>query len=382
MTPVLFPASATAFDTNGIGRLPDAASCAVTEELNGAFELELTYPADGIHAAEIEEGAIILSPYDESGDRQPFRIYKRTDALDGVFTALARHVSGDLTRIPVMPFTAATPAAALSGIKNYAAVTCPFTFTTDMTGSGYFAVEVPVSAKAALGGGEGSVLGVFGGEVKYDRFAVSVLSRRGADTPVTIRYGKNMTGLEVVSEATAAYNAVVPYCKTQEGVITCSPPVVAHGSYTDALPLDLSDAFDYVPSPAQLEAAALDWMAQHTPWVTERAITVNFVELWQTEEYKDVAPLQTVLLGDGVTVSYPKLGVDAAFRVVRTVFDVLRGRYDEITLGRENVTVATMFTELVQKVQEARDIAQEIANGTYTGGTWPDLYRPKAGRGI
>lgn len=370
MTPVLFPAAETAFTSNGIGRLSDAASCVVTEELNGAFELELKYPADGLHAAAIEEGAIILSPYDESGDTQPFRIYKRTDTLDGVFTALGRHISGDLTRIPVMPFTAATAAQALSGIKNHAAVPCPFTFTTDMTGSGYFAVEVPVSAKAALGGGEGSVLGVFGGDVKYNRFAVSVLSRRGANPPVTIRYGKNMTGLEVVSEATAAYNAVVPYCKTQEGVITCSPPVVAVGAYTDAMPLDLSDQFDYVPAPSQVYSAAVDWLAKNTPWVTERAITVNFVELWQTEEYKDVAPLQTVLLGDGVTVTYPKLGVDAAFRVVKTEYDVLRGRYSEITLGRENVTVVTMINELMQKVQEARDIAQEIANGVYRGGTF------------
>ena len=166
MMPVLFSSGETAFTSNGIGKLSDAATCVAMEELNGAFELELTYPADGLHAAEIAEGAILLSPYDESGDMQPFRIYKRTDTLDGVFTALARHISGDLTRIPVMPFTAATPAAALSGIKNNAAVACPFTFSTDKTNSGAFAVEVPVSAKAALGGGEGSVIGVFGGEVK------------------------------------------------------------------------------------------------------------------------------------------------------------------------------------------------------------------------
>lgn len=370
MTPVLYPASETAFTSNGLGRLSDAASCEVTEELNGAFELEITYPPEGAHAPEIVEGAIIMAPHDESGDMQPFRVYRRADVIDGVFTAYARHLAYDLTRIPVMPYTAASCSAALTGLSGHVAVTCPFTFSTDIVKTGSFVLEVPASAKAVLGDGEGSILGLFGGEVKYDRWAVSVLSRRGADKPVTIRYGKNMTGLEVVSEASAAYNAVVPYCKTQEGVVVCSPPVVAHGAYTDALPLDLSDAFDYVPSPAQLQTAALSWLNEHQPWVAERAINVSFVELWQTEEYKNVAPLQTVVLGDGVTVTYSKLGVDADFRIVKTVFDVLRGRYAGITLGRESVTVATMISELIRKVEEARDIAQEIANGTYGGGTF------------
>lgn len=371
MRPILYQADETDFATNGIGRLSDAVSCVVSEELNGAYELTLQYPPEGLHAAEIVEGRIIFAPHDENDDRQPFRIYKRTDVIDGVFTVYARHLAYDLTRVPVMPFTAATAPAALAGLKTHAATDCDFDFSTDVTAGGSFALEVPTSAKAALGGGEGSVVGVFGGEVEYDCRTVVLHARRGVNTNVVIRYGKNMTGLEVVSEAAAAYNAVVPYCKTQEGVVTCSPPVVYDGeTYSDAVPLDLSDAFDYVPSPAQLEDAAREWLDRYQPWIAEKAINVSFVQLRQTEEYKDFAPLERVLLGDSVTVRHAALGVDADFRVVRTEWDVLAGRYKELTLGRETVTVASMISEMVARIEEARDIAQEIANGTYGGGTF------------
>ncbi len=371
MRPVIYSANETDYTSNGLGRLSDAIRCVVTEELNGAYELELRYPANGLHAAEVAEGCQILVTHDETGDKQPFRIYKKTDTIDGIFTAFARHISGDLSRIPVMPFTASGVSAALAGLSSHAAVSCPFFFETDMTATGSFTLEVPASAKAALGSGSGSIIGVFGGEVEYDRRTVRLLARRGADTGVSIRYGKNMTGLEVVSEGSAAYNAVVPFCKTQEGVITCSPPVVYHGtSYADAVPLDMSDAFDYVPSQAQLETAALAWLNEHQPWITEKSINVSFIQLRQTTEYADFAPLERVALGDGVTLRYAELGLDADFRVVRTAWDVLEDRYTELTVGREQTTVATMMTEMIKKLEEARNIAQEIANGTYTGGTF------------
>ncbi|MBR4656934.1 MAG: phage tail protein [Oscillospiraceae bacterium] len=370
MRPILYPAGETAFSTEGLGRLTDAIECAVTEELNGAYELALKYDRGGIHAGEIAEGTIICAAHDDGGGAQPFRVYRVAETLDGEIGVLARHISGDLSRIPVLPFTAASAAAALAGLGSHAAVTCPFTFRTDVTAAGAFGLEVPTSAKAALGAGDGSIIGVFGGEVEYDKRTVILRQHRGEDNGVRIRYGKNLTGLEAVSES-GTYNAVVPFCKTQDGVVMCDPPVVYHGaSYADAVPLDLSDKCDYVPSPAQLELAALEWLSDNQPWIAEKSITVNFVALWQTEEYRDYAPLERVMLGDTVRVEYPEIGVDAQFRVVRTVYDPLEERYAEVTLGREERTVSGMMAELTRKLAEARDIAQEIANGTYRGGTF------------
>ena len=49
MKPILYPAAETEFSNNGLGRLSDAISCTVTEERNGQYELELTYPVAGLH---------------------------------------------------------------------------------------------------------------------------------------------------------------------------------------------------------------------------------------------------------------------------------------------------------------------------------------------
>ena len=38
MKPVLYPSQETAFGSNGLGILTDAASCVIIEERNGAFD--------------------------------------------------------------------------------------------------------------------------------------------------------------------------------------------------------------------------------------------------------------------------------------------------------------------------------------------------------
>lgn len=43
MKPILFPEGQKDFSTNGLGRLPDAISCKVTEERNGQYELHMEY---------------------------------------------------------------------------------------------------------------------------------------------------------------------------------------------------------------------------------------------------------------------------------------------------------------------------------------------------
>ena len=61
MIPCLYEQAETAFVTNGIGKLCDAMSCTVVEKRNGSYELKMTYPADGIHAQDVTEGALVLA---------------------------------------------------------------------------------------------------------------------------------------------------------------------------------------------------------------------------------------------------------------------------------------------------------------------------------
>ena len=162
MKPILYHAGETEFTSNGLGRLSDAIRCTVTEERNGQYELELTYPVAGLRYGDICEERIIAATHDETGDIQPFRIYKITRPMDGKVTVFARHISYQLSKVVVMPFTASGCSAALQGLKTYAVGDCPFTFWTDKTLANTFTVDTPASLRSLLGGTEGSVLDVFG----------------------------------------------------------------------------------------------------------------------------------------------------------------------------------------------------------------------------
>ena len=84
MIPCLYEKTEKAFASNGIGKLCDCLACYVTEKRNGAYELKMTYPADGIHAEEIVEDRIVFAKPAERSSYQPFRIYKITTPLTGL----------------------------------------------------------------------------------------------------------------------------------------------------------------------------------------------------------------------------------------------------------------------------------------------------------
>ena len=367
MIPILYPRLETDFADNGLGGLPDAISCKVDEEINGVYELSMEYPDDGLHADDLVEGNIIMATHDGTGDLQPFRVFRRTQLIDGKFVINARHLSYDLSRIPIMPFTATGLLYVMEAIGNNAAVQTQFEFSTGFYDDKTFTLEVPQSAKAVLGGGEGSVLDVHGGELWYDKWLVHLRPRRGEDKDLTISYGVNMTGFEAVFERQEGYYQIVPFYRKQDTLIVCDPPIVewrtAYPHLTGAMVVDLTDHFEQEPTAAELQTAAGEWLVKNNPWIVETAINISFVELEKTEDYKDIARIQELELGDGILVRHAKMapGLDwnapwfdweAPFRMTRAVYDVLRERYTDVTLGREIETLSSLIEKQNRKFQK------------------------------
>lgn len=361
MIPILFENSANTFTTNGLGRLADAIRVIVTEERNGIYELEMDYPVTGSMFSEIQVGRIIVCTHDEEGDLQPFDIYEVSEPIDGIATFYAHHISYRLNEVVVAPFTATTCANAIAGLKTNSIGTNPFTFTTDKTVTADYAVTVPSTLRGLLGGQEGSILDVYGtGEYKFDNFSVSLLTNRGADTDVSIRYGKNLIEFENNLDHSEVYNAVAPYWLGSEydsGTGESTPILVTlpeqyitanhtlPSGRTVIIPLDLSSEFETQPTVAQLRTLATSRLNDSDGWLPSQNITVNFVQLWQTDEYASLAPLQKVKLCDTVLVSVPMYNVrDLRIKVIRVVWNALLDRYDEMELGTPSATFATIIT--------------------------------------
>lgn len=389
MKPVLFASTATAFTTNGLGKLSDAASCTVKETRNGAFELTLKYPIEGIHYAEIQQRSIILAKPNPVDLAQPFRVYRISKPINGLVTVYAYHISYDLTGIPVSPYSAASVQAALAGFSTNAVTANPFTFWSDMTSSGDFTVKSPASIRSLLP----TMLEVYGGEYKYDKYTVRLYQQRGTDRGVTIRYGKNLTDLKQDENCSNVYTGVYAYYKNGDGIVETSPKVTpAPGTYdyTRILPLDLTAEFKEAPTAEALKAAAEQYMTDHDIGVPEVSLNVSFVQLEQTQEYKDFALLERVELCDTVTVIFERLGVNATAQVTSTVYNVLIDAYDSVTIGNVRKNVAMTIAEQAQEIAKGPDLtalqaavieATELITGNQggyvvihssTGGKTPD----------
>lgn len=356
MIPILFPADAATYTTQGLGALSDAIGCKVREERNGEFELEMQYPQTGLHFAEIADRCIILAIPSPWRAAQPFRIYRITKPLNGVCTIYARHITYDLSGIPVNVFSASSAAGAMSGLKANSAVSNPFEFWTDKQTAATFAVSVPASIRSLLGGSTGSVLDVYGGEYEWDGWTVKLHNQRGTDRGVTIRYGKNLTDIEQDRNIANVRTGLYPYWADNDGnLVVCDPPIVnAPGSYDfiNVQTVDFSQEWQEAPTPAQLKARAEQYIQANNIGVPIVSISVSFVDLSRTDQYKDLALLEQCDLCDTVTVQFEALGIDATAEVVSIETDVLLERYDKIEVGSLRTNIADTIVDNQQRTDE------------------------------
>ena len=367
--PILYNATETNFDHNGIGILSACVSCEVTEEANGIFELAMTYPMDGVHFADIGDRAIIKAKANQFRDPQLFRVYAISKPMSGIVTVLAEHISYDLSGIPVKPFSASTASRALSMLKSNAVVDCPFIFWTDKTTQANFKVSVPASIRSRLGGVSGSILDVYGGEYEFDNFTVKLHNSRGQNRGVSIRYGKNLTDIKQDQNCSNVATGVYPYWVDSEGAVLVELPekiVNAPGTYNfvKIRTLDLSSEFETQPTVEQLRERTESYIKANNIGVPSVSWSVSFVQLDQTEEYKGLNLLERVSLFDTVNVEFPALGVSATAKAVKMVYDVIADRVKSVTLGSVRANIADTVAKQGQEIGEtAKKEALRAVNG-------------------
>lgn len=362
---ILYEYNEMVFTTNGLGPLPDAVSAEVHEVLNGEYEMSFTYPLDGLHADLITYDRIVLVEPAPGEDPEPFRIY-RIEAGMREMAVYGRHIRYWMSDIPVMPFTATGIQNALTGLVTNAAVTCPFTLTTDRTTASEYDLETPASMASLLGGTRGSILDVYGhGEWKFTKFLATFYAARGQDRGVTIRYGKNLTDLSQEENIESMLTGICPFYKKDDQVVVLPEGVLTStqvGSHQRIKTVDFSSYFEEVPTVAQLRARAQTYINNNYVGVPKVSLNISFVALADTEDYADIAPLETVLMGDTVTVKFESLGVSSSAEVVETKYDPLKGRYTSITLGSTRADFAETYVAQIEetdtKISEAESRLQ------------------------
>lgn len=384
MIPILYDKTETAFTTNGIGRLFDALSCIVTEERNGAYELAMEYVEGGMHAEDLDIDRIIFAKPSQLSTPQPFRIYQITKPLNQRFKVLARHISYDLAYVNIIPCGPYTTAAqALAGMATNSTGMGSFVIgavTVSTTAS--MSISEPASFRNWIGGREGSLLDVFGGELEWDKFTVKLHANRGTNRGLTLRYGKNISDISKMNTNDYTVTGITPYYKdAAEKVLTLPEKSVfktgaSYSTPTRITTLDCQSMIDEqairdanpTETEAQIEARLINAMrtvAQayadaNLSGVPDASIEVSFVNLGDTEEYKDIAALFTqAALCDTVMVEYARLGISTTAKIVKTEYNVLLERFEKLTVGKTRATIGSKLLGISQTAAQATEASEK-----------------------
>lgn len=388
MIPILYSKSAQNFENNGIGHLRDAISCKVSEERNGTFELTLQYPITGAWYSDIAEGCIIKAKANETSDLQLFRIYKSSKPIKGVVTFYSTHISYDLRGIPLASLSMedTTPENALNAGFSAALLSHNFTAWSDISTSNSINISKPRSLRNFCGGEEDSVLAVWGGEYEFDNFTVKLHKARGANNGVVINYGKNLTDAKQEKNISECYTHFFPYAikktvtknrageiveNTEELILLSEKTIELISSenigHTRAYILDISDMFapEEDIDEANLRVHAEEFIEAHKLDVPKINITLSFMQMWQSPEYKDTTLVERVALCDTVTVYFTELGIDAEAKIIKTEYDSLSERFSKIEVGDAKSNLKDTITSIKDSISETqKDVADNEKNAS------------------
>ncbi len=374
------------FKTNGLGSLIDAASCSVYEERNGEFDLTMEYPVTGRHFSDLTMRRIIFAPPNPYSPAQPFRIYEISKPINGIVSIFAHHISYDLDGYPIAPFDTSSLLDTFEEMNRQ--MTQPwnsghhaFHFSTTKTGAAdTFSLVAPCSARALLGGSEGTVLDRWPGEYEWDKWEVKYHQNRGADRGVTIEYGKNLTDLEQEENCENCWTDVYPYFYTEpqtddEGVTTGGlveldeKTLACPGThnYRRVFVLDLTSEFEEQPTKQQLKERAQKYIEENELGSPKVSLTVSFISLSDTTAYSKLKLLEEVRLCDTVHVYFPLLNVASTSTCISTTYNVLSGKYTEIELGEAKSNLAATIVDRTnstnQKIESAVNSSTSYLEG-------------------
>ena len=371
MIPILFDSSAIDFTTFGIGALADTISCQVTEERNGSYECVLKYPVTGRLYSEIHKEKLIKAKPNDTSQDQAFRIYRITKPINGIITIYAQHITYDLANIatPARSPIPIAPQLAMNHVFAEALTKHNFTFRTDYATEKEFSVKHPKSIRSVLGGEEGSLISLWGGEFEWDNFQVIHHQGRGSNTGVVIEYGKNLKTLEQDADITSVYTDLLPYAVNSdldgnETVVTLDEPLLPISDTTlvqrKTLIKDFTDSFqnEEAITKEALREKAQKYIENNPLGSETPSLTISFEPLWKQPDY--AAILERVSLCDRVTIKHAILGIEATAKVIKTVYDTLAEKYVSITLGSARSNLMDTVSDTQSAIEKASSKVERL----------------------
>lgn len=381
----LYDAKSTPEELESNGQTtPTLMRAIVREAINGEFSCEVDT------LTEIEENQIIKLPLPD-GSEELFRLSEPSKSMDHVtgrliYHAEGWHISYDLMHEMIqnrhlvdMKAADAVKAIVTSGIEE-----TRFTGTSDIEATATLYVQLRNPVDALIGMNDASFVSRWGGEIYRHGWHVDMLSRRGKESGQVIEYRHNLTGFKLSIDSTSVVNRIIPTYLTENQALAFLPetyidspnialmpvPHVSHVHFGDIQIGRTDQDSDQIPYPTAASAEhevrervrrLYDNDHVDIPVFTAK---VNFVDLADTLEHKDLEKSLRLNIGDTITVRYMDKLIKQ--RVVSYRYDALGRRYEEITLGDNSVDLAQITARLSSGIQSSaklewqREIGQTV----------------------
>ena len=361
------------------------ASAGVNAVLGGAWTATLIHPLDseGRWRYLVEEAVVKMPSF--NGD-QLFRIQKPQKSDSGVECTMvpifydARHV-----------FLTDVRPTSLNGqdALNYICGNSGFSGVSDILFQGTAYYEYKNLLEAICGDDENSFVNRWGGEPVFDNHTVTINTRAGSDYNVEIRYGKNIpqNGMYIETDMSAIATRIYPkayngYEMSNHGYVDSPlvnryaliyPRTITYDTVKmreDTSEDDLLDpAITVCDTQAQLNTALrAKCNAEFDNGIDKPLITIScdMILLQNTEQYADIAELETVSLGDTVHCYNNHLDFTTSARVMELTYDSIKKRVDNVTLGAYRQSFLDILNKRVSSIDDLAARANSALNGDGT----------------
>lgn len=356
--------------SNGLGPLYEVLSATAHEVLDGEFEIEFEYPADG--DLTINYGDIITAKPRPSTKYHPFIVDKIDKPMNGIVKYHASYILSLLSGVVVGPIDANKPEDVMDAISGSAVVSSqltkfneraeagtalcyPFDFirlATDVTTEKAFSSKNPTSALSLFGDEieGGSLLNVYEGEYAYDPIDyddqdppvpnsyiyIRFLQNRGVHRDIVIQYGTNLEDFELEEDFSDLYTDIIPFYNSGDRYVLGNP-VHTTKTYpiTKFMAVDVTSELNGsgTPTVEQVTQAGQTYfeknkLDEHDATLTVKADTTSgFDELD---------------LGDTLSIRYEIYNYDAILKFTEYETDIINDRFIEMKFDTAKAKAKTV----------------------------------------
>lgn len=392
MRPILFNKNEQSFDTYGLGEL-NVTKGTVTRERNGNYTLYSEIPANDPATAILEKEMKIKADAGLRTKNQTFEISRIVKDSSNIVKIYGQHISHKLEYMALVNGRAFSGSAftALATWHNATIGDLRFDVWSDIqtTAKGVFDISKMENARQALGGVEGSILDIYGGEYEFDNMTVRLHKQLGRTAPTVLEYGRNILSAESDETIESAYTSVLPFATytpdRPEGSTDDSQPdpvtVTIPENYVDSKykalyahrrikVVDFSSEFKSdsknkdIPTPDKLRKLATDYMERNAIGKPKINIKIEYADLAKTLDYADNGWIEELELCDIVPIYYPQIGLtDETAKVTTITYDFVNERNESVEFGDIGTNVrATMQSGLAGRVDDIAKAQQDFEN--------------------